>query len=154
MRCTCALCDISFASISDYQKHICGMKTKMTREEAIKILDAAKWADSKRFIITLEKLGLLRFDEENGGVKVIFESNEFRFDLPNGFVSELNGKYGVIRLEEWPEGLVLWVGGEIKWKSWEPDRTKELVKKLAGEVKIKVHTYDTNVNTARGRIIE
>jgi len=25
---------------------------------------------------------------------------------------------GVVRLEEWPEGLVLWVGGEIVWKSW------------------------------------
>ena len=27
-------------------------------------------------------------------------------------------KYGVIRIEEWPEGLVLWVGGQIRWKSW------------------------------------
>jgi hypothetical protein len=26
---------------------------------------------------------------------------------------------GVIRLEEWPEGIVLWIGGEIKYKSWE-----------------------------------
>lgn len=25
---------------------------------------------------------------------------------------------GVIRLEEWPEGIVLWVGGEIRYKSW------------------------------------
>lgn len=25
---------------------------------------------------------------------------------------------GVIRLERWPEGLVLWVGGEIRWKAW------------------------------------
>lgn len=27
-------------------------------------------------------------------------------------------EFGVIRLELWPEGLVLWVGGEIRWKSW------------------------------------
>lgn len=26
--------------------------------------------------------------------------------------------HGLVRIEEWPEGLVLWVGGEIKWKSW------------------------------------
>lgn len=25
---------------------------------------------------------------------------------------------GTIRLEMWPEGLVLWVGGEIRWRSW------------------------------------
>ena len=28
-------------------------------------------------------------------------------------------KHGHIRVEQWTEGLVLWVGGEIKWKSWE-----------------------------------
>lgn len=26
---------------------------------------------------------------------------------------------GVIRLARWPEGYVLWVGGEIRYKSWE-----------------------------------
>jgi hypothetical protein len=26
---------------------------------------------------------------------------------------------GVIRLERWPEGFVLWAGGIIRWKSWE-----------------------------------
>ncbi len=25
---------------------------------------------------------------------------------------------GTVRLEQWPEGLVFWVGGEIVWKSW------------------------------------
>ena len=25
---------------------------------------------------------------------------------------------GVVRLERWPEGLVLWVGSTILWKSW------------------------------------
>jgi hypothetical protein len=29
----------------------------------------------------------------------------------------LNDKWGVVRLEEWPEGLVLWVGGKIRWQS-------------------------------------
>lgn len=31
-------------------------------------------------------------------------------------------KHGVVRIEEWPEGLVLWVGGEIAWKQWEHPR--------------------------------
>lgn len=29
-------------------------------------------------------------------------------------------KFGVIRLEMWPEGLVLWVGGQLAWRSWIP----------------------------------
>lgn len=29
-------------------------------------------------------------------------------------------KYGVVRIEEWPEGLVLWVGGVIVWRSFKP----------------------------------
>lgn len=27
------------------------------------------------------------------------------------------GQYGVVRLEKWPDGLVLWVGGEARWRS-------------------------------------
>jgi hypothetical protein len=27
-------------------------------------------------------------------------------------------KLGVVRIERWPEGIVVWVGGEIRWKSW------------------------------------
>lgn len=32
--------------------------------------------------------------------------------------------FGVIRLESWPEGLVLWVGGEIVWRSWQGTERK------------------------------
>jgi hypothetical protein len=39
----------------------------------------------------------------------IFETYDYQFNL------------GVVRLEQWPEGLVLWVGGEVKWQSWEDD---------------------------------
>ncbi len=28
-------------------------------------------------------------------------------------------EYGAIRIEIWPEGLVVWVGGQIRYKSWE-----------------------------------
>lgn len=27
-------------------------------------------------------------------------------------------QYGTVRIEEWPEGLVIWVGGEIVYRSW------------------------------------
>jgi hypothetical protein len=30
-----------------------------------------------------------------------------------------HSKHGTIRIEEWPEGLVLWIGGQIRWRSWE-----------------------------------
>jgi len=29
-------------------------------------------------------------------------------------------RLGIVRIEEWPEGLVLWCGGEIMWRSWGP----------------------------------
>lgn len=31
----------------------------------------------------------------------------------------LSQEFGTIRLAKWPEGLVLWVNGEIRWRSWE-----------------------------------
>jgi len=37
----------------------------------------------------------------------LFRTTDFRTSL------------GDISLQLWPEGLVLWVGGEIQWKSWE-----------------------------------
>jgi len=41
------------------------------------------------------------------GVRWLFECREFM------------EQRGVIRLELWPEGLVLWVGGTIRWREWE-----------------------------------
>jgi hypothetical protein len=32
-------------------------------------------------------------------------------------------QFGTIRLATWQEGLVLWVGGEIAWKSWDSGLT-------------------------------
>lgn len=34
---------------------------------------------------------------------------------------------GLLKIEEWPEGIVVWIGGKIKYKSWE-DNTKLLLK--------------------------
>lgn len=49
----------------------------------------------------------------------------FKVDISKLPSIELNrdnffGDYGLIRLERWPEGLVIWVGGEIVYKSWKP----------------------------------
>ncbi len=26
--------------------------------------------------------------------------------------------YGIVRIQRWPEGLIIWVGGKIVYKSW------------------------------------
>lgn len=43
---------------------------------------------------------------ERREVKTMFRTDEF------------SDQFGVVRLEHWPEGLVLWAGGEIRWCSW------------------------------------
>jgi hypothetical protein len=35
--------------------------------------------------------------------------------------------YGTIRVEEWPEGLVIWVGGEIRWRSFACPHCKDYI---------------------------
>lgn len=35
-------------------------------------------------------------------------------------VSMRLANHGVVRLEQWPEGLALWLRDHIVWKSWEP----------------------------------
>lgn len=46
---------------------------------------------------------------------------------------------GIVRLARWPEGLVLWVGGKIVWKSWESNaRPPEIVLSLKCKVSIEV----------------
>lgn len=27
-------------------------------------------------------------------------------------------EFGVVQVEHWPEGICLWVGGKIRWRSW------------------------------------
>jgi len=39
-------------------------------------------------------------------------------------------KHGTVRVEEWPEGLVLWVGGEIAWRQWRPQSHQVITLKL------------------------
>ena len=30
-----------------------------------------------------------------------------------------DAEFGKVRVVRWPEGIVVWVGGQIRWKSWE-----------------------------------
>lgn len=52
--------------------------------------------------------------EEAKGFRTIFATAEFAERL------------GTVRLVEWPEGLVLWAGGKIAWKSWDNGITVKL----------------------------
>jgi hypothetical protein len=105
-----------------YEEYFKKEQPKMTREEAVKIASKAYGAPmstSGSIIDVLAALGLLKFDEpKKEQIRKIFELDNERIDLPNGYVKGVADRYGIIRLEQWPEGLVLWVGGEIKWKSW------------------------------------
>ncbi len=44
----------------------------------------------------------------------------------------LREEFGVIRMEEWPEGLVLWVGGQARWRSWEDPEFKDTRRRAGG----------------------
>lgn len=108
----------------------------MTREEAIKhCLNSL--ANKKiegtdipanQLVGMLEALGLLKFEEAEKKKISLFEitannvywpaANLYQPDAKN--LIKFNAKYGVVRLEEWPEGLVLWVDGKIVYKSWSP----------------------------------
>ena len=56
-------------------------------------------------------------------------------DIFTLWASEIQ-KHGLARVELWPEGLVFWAGGQIRWKSWFPappltaDERNEVVRVL------------------------
>lgn len=120
----CPLCNIYFNESGIMHQHYADMiqkeQPKMTREEAIKKLDATVFGYNseagKKWIEFFEVLGLLKFDEEKK-ISSLFEFKDRNCKWTENY-DKVDEKYGTIRLEEWPEGLVLWVGGEIRWKSW------------------------------------
>jgi hypothetical protein len=82
----------------------------MTRKEAIntirnKLPFDATSLNPTLLVMALETLGLIKFEPERD-VKILYHNVQHK-------------DYGDILIEVWPEGLVLWVGGVIKWKSWE-----------------------------------
>lgn len=80
---------------------------EMTREQAkFKLLEQTKnhctEKEMENFLDMAEALGLIEFKE----VKQVLLYSSY---LADG---------SMIRLERWPEGLVLWCGGVIQWKQW------------------------------------
>lgn len=80
----------------------------MTRQHAHELLfgQIKIWEGKEigNFLTALELLGLIKFDDSNK-VDVLFQKENV-------------ARFGAVRIELWPEGLMLWVGGEIAWKSW------------------------------------
>jgi len=96
----------------------------MTREEALNKLKTIKTPLSVENIVDiLEEVGVLEFEEEKEEVVTIFKINNdgtssYIWGDENRYGKQIGAQYGGLIFELWPEGLVLWVGGEIKWKSW------------------------------------
>lgn len=79
---------------------------KMTREEAIEKVSAIVGRPLGRgnVVDALEALGLIKFDEPKALRKLCSAEQQDTFNF---------------RIEEWPEGYVLWSDGIVVWKSWE-----------------------------------
>jgi hypothetical protein len=134
---TCLVCGDSFGNIQLHEHWLehkrileAGKKVenerknkehKMTREEAFVIakdkLGSPKAAND--MIDFLELMNLVKFEKKQAPYTIIELAKNG--DIINNLYGKgyLLNKYGSIRFEEWPEGLVLWVGGDIVWKSWE-----------------------------------
>lgn len=92
----------------------------MTRNEAEKIvsqynynINSDQWftgehAD-KHFVNTLEKLGLIKFDNPSKDSVSLYSVS--LYNSPGHYKD-----HGGIRLEEWPGGLALWIGGRIVYE--------------------------------------
>jgi hypothetical protein len=102
----------------------------MTRKEAVQKFAECGITNPLASVKALEAIGLIKFDENTKSNKVdtifkLYEGDDGHSSWGRQMMADssmcLNdvvNKYGTIRLEAWPEGLVLWVGGEIRWRSW------------------------------------
>jgi hypothetical protein len=73
----------------------------MYRKEAEKFLAESGW---KLFLDKIIKEKIIVFPDIE--IKTIYKTEQFE------------KQHGTVKLELWPEGLVLWVGGVIVWKQW------------------------------------
>ncbi len=89
------------------------INSEMTKAQAIELLDKELWdyggsTLAKKWVEIWERLGVIKFKPEPE-IYTIFSKDQ---------VVTTRDAYGTIGIEEWPEGLVLWVGGRIVYKSW------------------------------------
>ena len=94
----------------------------MTREEAIKKCNDLGNDNSVSLIKSLEAVGLIKFEEEKKEKEIIFglqKDKSWRVADMSIVLNKIVEEYGTIRLESWSEGLVLFVGDQIVWRSWE-----------------------------------
>jgi hypothetical protein len=80
-------------------------------------------------------------DPTNTAIRILYETHEFTDEL------------GVIRLAQWPEGIVLWVGGEIVWRSWR-DAAVEFFADERGLVTAKLTASGAKAAAALSRALE
>jgi hypothetical protein len=119
---------------------------EMTRKEAISKCHGIAYPEV--FVQALEALGVIKTKEEEAKSRTYEQGFRDGMKLKNGVEStfafmgytmekliKIIKEYeerqptklfehesvdgGAIRLETWPEGLVLWVNGKIKYKYWE-----------------------------------
>lgn len=92
-----------------YKKEQKMINSELTKSQAIKLINDEIWGGyngstaAPKWVEVWEKLGIVKFKAEPE-VDVMFNTE--------------NALFGIIRVELWPEGLVLWVGGTIVYKSW------------------------------------
>jgi len=66
---------------------------------------------------------------------------------------ERHDDYGVIKIELWPEGLVIWVGGEIRWRSFDwPRADLDDAREVLVEMDKIVATKEAALAAARQKI--
>lgn len=91
------------------------IESKLTREEAIKLLHDELWSGygdktaPTKWVDIWEKLGIVKFTEPERKIEKLYTQHGTEF--------------GTIQVERWPEGLVVWVGGQIVYRSWELTET-------------------------------
>jgi len=77
----------------------------MTRRQAAEKLHGIVHPET--LVQALEVLGVIKFEQPEPKRQIELVSHSTRFQ----------DTFGTIKVELWPDGLVLWVGGQIRWKN-------------------------------------
>ena len=74
-------------------------------------------------------------------------------DVIRALIQETTPDEGLIRLEYWPEGYILWYHGEAVWRSWRKAETvsKIVLKIDPSEVQAMIHAEMTKLEQRTAR---